>query len=73
MLASAKDGFDGVMAGGGCVLYCRFQLWQAEMGTHNFFWGLQLLFRNLKEGLLQTQFRNFKKNCSSATAIPQLH
>jgi hypothetical protein len=43
----------------------------AEVGTRNFFLSPQSQFRNLKEALLQSQFRNFLKKCCSATAIPQ--
>jgi hypothetical protein len=37
----------------------------------NFFLGPQAQFRNLKEALLRSQFRNFLKEWWSATAIPQ--
>jgi hypothetical protein len=41
------------------------------VGTRNFFLSPQSQFRNLKEALLQSQFRySLKKGCS-ATATPQ--
>jgi hypothetical protein len=33
-----------------------------EVGTQNFFWSPQLQFRNSKEELPQSQFRNFEMN-----------
>ncbi len=33
-----------------------------QVGTRNFFLSLQTQLRNLKEALLQSQFRNFLKN-----------
>jgi hypothetical protein len=44
-----------------------------EVGTRNFFLSPQSQLRNLKEALLQSQFRNFLKKCWSATATPQFH
>jgi hypothetical protein len=59
----------------------------AEVGTRNFFLSPQSQFRNLKEALLQSQFRNFLRNVApqpqlrnsaiaifpkSATSSPQL-
>jgi hypothetical protein len=43
----------------------------AEVGTHNFLLSPQPQFRNLKETLPQSQFRNFLKKCCSTTATPQ--
>jgi hypothetical protein len=43
----------------------------AEVGTRNFFLSPHSQFRNLKEALLQSQFRNFLKKYCYATAIAQ--
>jgi hypothetical protein len=44
-----------------------------EVGAQNFFLSPQSQFRNLKEALLQSQFRDFLKKCCSATATTQSH
>ncbi len=44
-----------------------------EVGAQNFFLSPQSQFRNLKEALLQSQFRDFLKKCRSATATTQSH
>jgi hypothetical protein len=44
----------------------------SEVGTRNFFLSPQSQFRNLKETLPKSQFRNFLKKCCSSTATPQL-
>jgi hypothetical protein len=41
----------------------------AEVGERNFFLSPQSQFRNLKESLPQSRFRNFLKKCCSAIAI----
>jgi hypothetical protein len=47
-----------------------FRVLLAEVGMRNFLLGPQSQFRNLKEALPQSQFRNFLRN---GAPQPQLH